>query len=165
MSLTACAETATQETTKIATATVVSTATPVQAQDFTPQPTSTSVPTVTPSPIASPTPTSVPTSTTYHADPHPYSRPNTYMRRHWLPPPMACSHSTSPILMYHYISEPPAGAHQYRVGNSLAPGNLRRPSRLLAGRGLHNHSSQGSHFPSGDRPPGPAREAHRPHLR
>ena len=26
-----------------------------------------------------------------------------------------------PILMYHYISEPPAGAHPYRVGNSLSP--------------------------------------------
>ena len=82
-------------------------ATPTVQPTNTPTP----VPTSTPSPTASPTPTITPTPTT---SPTPAPTPG--------PTPDGVARTARvPILMYHYISDPPPGAHPYRVGNSLAP--------------------------------------------
>ncbi len=68
-------------------------------------PTSTASPTVSPTPTISPSPSSTPV-------PAPTSGPT---------PDGIYRNLSVPILMYHYISVPPEGSHQYRVGNSLPP--------------------------------------------
>ncbi len=42
-----------------------------------------------------------------------------------------------PILMYHYISIPPEGADEYRIGLSVAPGDFRQQMRFLAENGFN----------------------------
>ena len=89
------------------TATPFPTATPTSTptQTSTPTPTATSTPTITPSPTVTPTPTNTPTPT-----PTPGPTPDGQQRS-----------ARVPILMYHYIDVPSAGADAYRVGLSLAP--------------------------------------------
>lgn len=94
---------------------------------LTPSPTNT--PTVTAAPTATPTATATPTST-----PSPTPPPTATATLTATPTITPTATATAgptpddlfrqarvPILMYHYISTPPAEAHPYRVGNSLAP--------------------------------------------
>jgi peptidoglycan/xylan/chitin deacetylase (PgdA/CDA1 family) len=70
-------------------------------------PTATLEPTLTPTPSLTPTPTQTPTPT---PTPTPLPTPDGFGRI-----------SLVPILMYHYISEPPPDADNYRLDLSIAP--------------------------------------------
>ncbi|VAW43542.1 polysaccharide deacetylase [hydrothermal vent metagenome] len=99
-------------------ATPTHTATPSQTptQTFTPTPSATHTPTITPNPAWTATPTSPPPP---------------------LPTPQDGISSTVkvPILMYHYISQPPEDADVYRVDLSVPPENFRAQMQYLADNG------------------------------
>lgn len=90
-----------------ATPTSTNTPTPTSTPTITPTPTVTLTPSITPTETPSPTPT--PTFT-----PTPQPTPDGLDREFYIP-----------ILMYHYISNPPRGADQYRVNLSVTPNNFR----------------------------------------
>jgi peptidoglycan/xylan/chitin deacetylase (PgdA/CDA1 family) len=99
-----------------ATRTRLSTFTPTAA----PSPTFTPSPTRTPSPTGSPTPTPTLTET-----PLPSSTPTDTPTPTPQPTPLNGGQSAVvPILMYHYISEPPAGADAIRRDLSVSPADF-----------------------------------------
>ena len=85
--------------------TTVATSAPSASPTHTATPTHTPTPTLTPTPTISPTPTITPTPT-----PTPGPTPDGQIRS-----------ARVPILMYHYISEPPPGSDAYRRKLSLDP--------------------------------------------
>ncbi len=104
----------------------------------TPTATSTSLPPGTPTPTATPTITLVPTETltpsitptltaTYTTTPLP--TPDSQDRTLWVP-----------ILMYHYISDPPADADIYRLDLSVTPDNFREQMNWLKTNGYETIS-------------------------
>ncbi len=108
--------TATHTATPTASPTITPTASPTATQaptrtvppSVSPSPTHTPLPTHTPSPTAAPTPTPTPTPT---------SLP--------LPTPDGAERELIvPILMYHYISEPPNNADEYRLDLSVRPADF-----------------------------------------
>ena len=97
----------------VTTPTPISSPMPTATPTMTPSPSATPSPLPTATPSPTPTPTPTPTSTptpTPTATPTPGPTPDGVFRQ-----------SQVPVLMYHYISQPPAGAQPYRVGNSLPP--------------------------------------------
>ncbi len=91
------------------TVTPTPTSTPTAIPTDTPTPTATATPTRTPIPTRTPTPT-------------PTRDPNHYTAR-------------VPILMYHYISDPPPDADKYRLDLSVTPANFQTQMEYLASEG------------------------------
>lgn len=89
----------------------------------TPSPLPTLTPTFTPSPTRTPSPTNTPTGTLTPTDtPLPTSSPTGTFTPTPLPTPTLTGHSvTIPILMYHYLSDPPPGADAIRRDLSVSP--------------------------------------------
>lgn len=115
--LTALAPTALPTATATRTPTTLPTvATPTATATHTPSPT----PTLTPTPTATPTPTPTATPTPVRPTPDGISR-----QLH------------VPILMYHYISDPPAGAGDLRRDLSVSPDRFREQLQYLRERGYH----------------------------
>jgi peptidoglycan/xylan/chitin deacetylase (PgdA/CDA1 family) len=127
--------------------TYAGTATPTPTFTPTFTPTSTPTPTFTPTPTATPTPTSTPTATptptathtptatpTFTATPTPTSTP-TPLR----PTPDGIYRTAHvPILMYHYISEPPPGSDTIRYDLSVTPQNFKKQLRYLKEQGYES---------------------------
>lgn len=103
------------------TAEPTSTVTPTTDKATLIPPTSTPLPTATPTP--SPTPTPVPTPT-----PSPTPTPT--------PLPLPDS-AEVPILMYHYVEEPPPGADRFRRDLTVRPEALEAQLQYLAEAGYH----------------------------
>lgn len=97
------------------------TRTPTPTKTLTPTATLTPTITLTPTKTLTPTvtPTDVPTST-----PTPQPSPDSQDRELYVP-----------ILMYHYISNPPPDADQYRIGLSVSPDNFRAQMKWLKDNG------------------------------
>jgi peptidoglycan/xylan/chitin deacetylase (PgdA/CDA1 family) len=85
------------------------TATPTATATLTATPTDTPSPTATVTPTATRTPTATPSAT-----PTPIPTP-------WPTPDGVARQVRVPILMYHYLSDPPAGANRYRRDLSVSP--------------------------------------------
>ena len=109
--------------------------TPTVLPTQTPLPTATETlvpptPTSTPTPTPSPTPTVRPTPTLAFARPIsvPLSAPT---------PNDAKRVASMPILMYHYISVPPAGSDRYRLSLSVTPANFDAQMAYLKQAGYH----------------------------
>ena len=122
------APTATQ--TKSPTPSPTPTRTPTATPSSTPTATSTSTPTRTPSPTASPTATHTATATpTPTATDTPTPTPA-------LPTPDGTARTVRvPILMYHHIDDPPAGASAVRRDLSVSPKRFRRQLEYLRDQG------------------------------
>lgn len=86
------------------------TATPTRAPTATPEPTATASPTASATPTATASPTATPEPT---ATPTPGPTPDGVVRE-----------IHAPILMYHYVSQPPADADIYRRDLSVTPAQL-----------------------------------------
>jgi peptidoglycan/xylan/chitin deacetylase (PgdA/CDA1 family) len=103
-------------------------------------PTHTNTPTITPSPTITPTPTSTVTPSptlTPSLTPTPTST--------LTPTPQPTADGIDrefsiPILMYHYISVPPADADSYRIGLTVTPENFRAQMKWLKDNGYHTIS-------------------------
>ncbi len=109
ISVSACIQAGSEEPPQVAAPTIA--ATPTNAPTIQPTDTPTSTPTASSTDVPTSTPTLTPTPTTTPTSaPTPGPTPDGVVRT-----------ARVPILMYHYISEPPADAHPYRVGNSLSP--------------------------------------------
>lgn len=97
----------------------------------TPSPTPTLTPTATPSPSLTPafTPTPAPTKT-----PRPTNTPTPTSP----PAPDGVQRTVQvPILMYHYISDPPPGSDRYRLDLSTRPSDFEAQLAWLAENGYH----------------------------
>lgn len=133
-------EPATDVPTQSPTATMTNTLAPpiVSTSTSSPTPpataTNTATPTNTSTPTSSPTtgPTETPTNT-----PSPTNTP-TATKAPPLPTPIGTYSMTVrvPILMYHYVSEPPEEADEYRTDLSVSPANFRRQMSYLAENGF-----------------------------
>ncbi len=119
------------------TAAATSTATPTAAATPTPTASPTATPTATTTPTATPTPT--PT-----ASPTPWPTPDGVTRQ-----------ARVPILMYHYLSDPPPGADRYRRDLSVSPAQFEQHLAYLQAQGyqpitlydLLYHLTQGAPLP------------------
>jgi peptidoglycan/xylan/chitin deacetylase (PgdA/CDA1 family) len=130
--------------TPVPTATDTSGPTATAMSTYTPEASATASPTETALSTATATGTATslpPTSTntpppTHTATPFPTETPTPIP----LPTPQGVYSWTLkvPILMYHYISIPPAGADEYRVGLSVAPSDFRQQMRYLAENGYNS---------------------------
>ncbi len=109
------------------TATPTPTASSTPTFTSTPLPTATSTPTCTPLPINTPTPTHT-LLPTFTSTPTPTTPPT---------PDHVQRTSSVPILMYHYISDPPAGADRYRLDLSVTPANFEAQLAWLVQNGYH----------------------------
>ncbi|MBN1889649.1 MAG: polysaccharide deacetylase family protein [Thermoflexales bacterium] len=95
---------------------------PTLTASVTPLPTDTPAPSDTPSPTATQTPTDTPSPTAT-----PTATPTTP------PTPDGLQRNTHlPILMYHYISDPPPGADRYRLDLSVRPADFEAQLAWLA---------------------------------
>ena len=99
-------------------------------------PTHTATATHTPTQTATPTPTPTATGTPSHT-PNPLWKATATLPPPPLPTPKEGVSSTVrvPILMYHYISEPPEDADVYRVDLSVTPANFRAQMQYLVDNG------------------------------
>ncbi|HSM58669.1 MAG TPA: polysaccharide deacetylase family protein [Candidatus Sulfomarinibacteraceae bacterium] len=124
------AETATEPPAETATGTLA----PPIVSTSTSSPTPLATATNTTTPTASPTsgPTATPSNTPPPTDTPTATKPPP------LPTPIGAYSMTvrAPILMYHYISEPPEDADEYRTDLSVSPENFRRQMRYLADNGF-----------------------------
>jgi len=109
-----------------ATPTASSTPTPTSTVTFTPIPTDTLIPSEVPTEL--PSVTIAPTETPRHSD-LPLPTPDGVDRDAWVP-----------ILMYHYISVPPANADVYRKDLSVTPDNFRQQMQWLKDNGYETIS-------------------------
>ncbi|GAB4463139.1 MAG: hypothetical protein Kow00120_29720 [Anaerolineae bacterium] len=98
------------------------TATPPYKPSFTPQATAT-----LPALLA---PTLRPTATPFTPTPTPTETPGPT-------PDRTARNVRVPILMYHYVSTPPEGSDNYRVGLSVTPDQFREQMRYLTANGYH----------------------------
>jgi len=116
--------------------TPVDTATPTTIPTLTPFPTSSGTATATSLPTLTPTETLVPT-TTNTAVPTETAEPTK-------PPPLPTPSGVYswtlkvPILMYHYVSEPPDDADKYRHDLSVTPQNFAKQIAYLADNGFES---------------------------
>ena len=104
----------------------------------------TATPTLTPEPTATPTvsPTATETNTPAPTATPTATRPDANADRHatatrGVTPDGAARTVRAPILMYHYISEPPADADIYRKDLSVSPARFESHLSLLKERGYH----------------------------
>ncbi len=105
------------------TATPTPSNTPTSTHTATPSSTPTDTPTTTVSPTATLTPSVTPTATATNT-PTPLPTPDSRDREFFIP-----------ILMYHYISVPPADADVYRLDLSVTPDNFRQQMQWLKDNG------------------------------
>jgi peptidoglycan/xylan/chitin deacetylase (PgdA/CDA1 family) len=115
------------------TPTPTSTATPTATPTFTPTPSATPTPTPTPTliPTFTPLPTRTPTATpTFTLTPTPTPLQPT--------PDGIYRQAHVPILMYHYISDPPPGADAYRLDLSVSPAKFEEQLRYLRREGYES---------------------------
>ena len=115
--------------------TLVEVATPTASPTASPTPSSTPTPTNTPRPTTTPSPTFSPTPT---ATPSPAPTPTFTVTP--TPTPLPTRDGTArtahvPILMYHYISVPPADADIYRLDLSVTPANFETQLAWLRSEG------------------------------
>jgi peptidoglycan/xylan/chitin deacetylase (PgdA/CDA1 family) len=118
-------------------------ATPVQPVVPTSTPTATETPTATPTPQATPTQTPTPQATPTQT-PTPWPTPDGVTRQ-----------VRVPILMYHYLSDPPPGADRYRRDLSVSPALFEQHLAYLREQGyqaitlydLLYHLAQGAPLP------------------
>ena len=104
---------------------------------FEPEPTFTLVPLNSATPLPSATPSPVPTMPPTLPPPDMPSPPPTATTLAVLPTPIGIYSETVrvPILMYHYVSEPPEDADKYRVDLSVSPENFYAQMQYLAEQG------------------------------
>lgn len=107
---------ATQVTAQPAGVTATPTASPVATPTATDSPTPTASPTATPTPSSTPLPTSTP----------------------WPTPDGVARQARVPILMYHYLSDPPPGADRYRRDLSVSPALFEQHLAYLAEQGYQS---------------------------
>ncbi len=113
--------------TPTATPTYTPTPTPTHTATATPTPTSTATPTASHTPTATATPTFTPTPT-HTATPTPLR-----------PTPDGVSRQVRvPILMYHYISDPPPGSGSFRYDLSVTPRNFEAQLQYLKREGYQS---------------------------
>mgnify|MGYP003939726135 CR=1 FL=1 len=123
----------------------------------TPTPTPSPLPTLTPTPTITPSPTASPTSTptqpprptatgtrvpTWTPSPTPTASP-TPTPQPMPTPPVTSPHgfaATVPILMYHYLSDPPPGADAIRSDLSVGPAQFEAQLAYLREQGYHTIS-------------------------
>jgi peptidoglycan/xylan/chitin deacetylase (PgdA/CDA1 family) len=110
------------------TATPSNTPTPTATNTPTWTPTPTDTPTITPTPSITPTPTETPTATPT-LTPTPWPTPDSRERSFRVP-----------ILMYHYVSEPPPDADIYRIDLSVMPDQFREQMAWLKSSGYETIS-------------------------
>ncbi len=121
------------------TATPTSTHTPTP----TPTPTATATPTSTPTdtPTATPTATATATATPTHTPTHTPTPTWTPTPTPWRPTPDGIYREARvPILMYHYLSDPPPGANVYRRDLSVSPAKFEEQLRYLRREGYQTIS-------------------------
>jgi peptidoglycan/xylan/chitin deacetylase (PgdA/CDA1 family) len=114
------------------------TATATERPTVTATQTTTAVPTATPSPTTQPTPSAIPIVD--DLEPRffaPTATPDEGTLLGPLPTPIGIYSWTLkvPILMYHYVSEPPEGADKYRISLSVHPETFRQQMQYLADNG------------------------------
>ena len=122
-------------------ATAAPTASPAATPTATDSPTPTASPTATATPIPTPSTTPSPTST---PTPTPLPTPDGVVRQ-----------ARVPILMYHYLSQPPPGADRYRRDLSVSPALFEQHLAYLQAEGyqsitlydLLHHLTQGAPLP------------------
>jgi peptidoglycan/xylan/chitin deacetylase (PgdA/CDA1 family) len=125
----------TQQASDSKTASDVLTETTMQAATSIPTATPTSIPTATSTPTQEPGPSAVPVIDDF--EPHaqvPTATPDERAKIAPLPTPLGVYSWTLkvPILMYHYVSEPPEGADKYRLDLSVHPEAFRQQMHYLA---------------------------------
>lgn len=113
-------------------------------------------PTTTPNPSPAATPTATPTPTATATATH--TPPATATP--WPTPDGMARQARVPILMYHYLSDPPPGADKYRQDLSVSPALFEQHLAYLKAQGYHtitlydllDHLTRGAPLPPGDKP-------------